>query len=192
MNTKIFMKIVIEEYGYKTIFLAGAISDNKNYKQQFANAIEEYRNYGFKVLSPTFIPDNLEYKQYFPITFGMIDTSDMMVVLSGGDKSKGVQKEIAYAKLIGKPIYYQRTEILHHDRSKKQEEDMVNNPNHYTDRKFECIEEMEILFGKEATIDYCKLAAYKYKHRADLKGKREEDLDKADWYLSKVKELVNQ
>lgn len=70
------------------------------------------------------------------------------------------------------------------------EADPVNHPAHYTYGKHECIEEMEILFGREAVISYCRLAAYKYKYRAGHKDDAERDYQKADWYLDKAAELT--
>lgn len=65
----------------------------------------------------------------------------------------------------------------------------VNHPKHYNipGRK-ECIEEMLDLFGVEAVKTFCKLNAYKYQYRHELKGGAE-DLAKAEWYLNKVNEL---
>ena len=74
------------------------------------------------------------------------------------------------------------------------EADQINHPSHYTYGKHECIDEMQILFGREAVIDYCKLAAYKYKYRQGHKGTSEDakrDREKADWYISKAEELQN-
>lgn len=68
--------------------------------------------------------------------------------------------------------------------------DMVNHPPHYTSGKYECIDEMIILFGPEAVKAFCKCNAYKYRYRAGKKGDEQEDLDKADWYLAKAEELT--
>lgn len=67
--------------------------------------------------------------------------------------------------------------------------DNVNHPNHYTNRQHECIEEMIAVFGKNAVINFCKCNAWKYRYRADIKGSHDEDMRKADWYISKVMEL---
>ena len=66
---------------------------------------------------------------------------------------------------------------------------MIDHPDHYKHGAFETIEEMLLLFSKEEVIAFCKINAYKYKARAPFKGKFEEDLKKADWYLAKLKEL---
>ena len=69
--------------------------------------------------------------------------------------------------------------------------DPVNHPSHYTDGKFECIDEMVIMFGAKAVYDFCICNAYKYQHRAGKKdgNSAEQDLAKKDWYLTKAKEL---
>ena len=72
---------------------------------------------------------------------------------------------------------------------KTNQEDMVNEPPHYKQHEMECIDEMVVIFGVSAVIDYCRCAAWKYRYRAPYKGKFEEDNKKADWYLKKAKEL---
>lgn len=67
--------------------------------------------------------------------------------------------------------------------------DMVNHPSHYKKNAYETIDEMRIIFGDEAVILYCKINAWKYKSRAPYKGKMEEDLAKADWYMTCAKTL---
>lgn len=67
--------------------------------------------------------------------------------------------------------------------------DMVNQPPHYKAHEMECIDEMVVVFGVSAVIDYCRCAAWKHRYRAPYKGKFEEDNEKADWYLKKAKEL---
>ena len=62
--------------------------------------------------------------------------------------------------------------------------DAVNHPAHYTQGGIECIEAMEVYFGKAAVEHYCLLNAWKYIWRYRDKGKPEEDLKKAAWYLN--------
>jgi hypothetical protein len=58
----------------------------------------------------------------------------------------------------------------------------INHPEHYNipGRK-ECIDEMIEKFGVEKVRAFCKLNAYKYRYRHELKNGNE-DLDKAKWY----------
>ena len=52
--------------------------------------------------------------------------------------------------------------------------DMVNHPNHYTNREIECIDEM--------------IHVWKYRYRA-LSKNGKEDIEKSDWYMKKYLEL---
>lgn len=74
----------------------------------------------------------------------------------------------------------------------KLKKDNVNHPSHYADStSIECIESMEIAFGKEAVFYFAMCNAYKYLWRHKNKGKVEEDLNKANWYYHKAKRLAN-
>lgn len=67
--------------------------------------------------------------------------------------------------------------------------DNVNHPRHYNQGGIECIDAMIAAFGLKATINFCKLNAFKYLWRSDHKNKTE-DLQKANWYLNKAEELI--
>lgn len=66
--------------------------------------------------------------------------------------------------------------------------DNVNHPSHYNNGGMECIDEMILIFGVEATKHFCLLNAWKYRYRANHKN-GQEDLNKANWYIAKYKEL---
>lgn len=66
--------------------------------------------------------------------------------------------------------------------------DMIDHPAHYNNGGMECIEEMLLLFGKQAVMNFCICNAWKYRARAIYKN-GEEDMRKSDWYLAKYKEL---
>ena len=67
--------------------------------------------------------------------------------------------------------------------------DNVNHPAHYTSGcGFECIEMMEMVFGKEAVHDFCTLNAFRYLWRYRQKGGAD-DIGKAKWYLEYTKGL---
>ena len=59
----------------------------------------------------------------------------------------------------------------------------VEHPHHYNRKGgMECIDEMILIFGKEAVMNFCLCNAWKYRYRAaDKNG--EEDLRKSDWYI---------
>lgn len=65
----------------------------------------------------------------------------------------------------------------------------VNHPGHYNrEGGMECIDEMLLIFGKEAVMHFCLCNAWKYRYRAADKNGAE-DMKKSDWYLAKYKEL---
>lgn len=68
-------------------------------------------------------------------------------------------------------------------------ENNVNHPSHYNQGGMECIDEMVLLFGRDVTMHFCLCNAWKYRYRANAKN-GQEDLDKANWYIAKYKELL--
>ena len=66
--------------------------------------------------------------------------------------------------------------------------DEINHPDRYAGGKFECIDVMADVFGREAVKDFCLLNAFKYRWRQEKKG-GVYDVKKAIWYLNKYIEL---
>ena len=82
--------------------------------------------------------------------------------------------EKAYEMMFGNPV---------------KEDDPVFHPNHYNrEGAMECIDEMELIFGKQAVMNFCLCNVWKYRFRANAKN-GEEDLRKSDWYMKKYMEL---
>ena len=75
------------------------------------------------------------------------------------------------------------------DNTPNEEVDLVNHPPHYTHGGMECIDEMILIFGVEAVMNFCACNAWKYRKRAPYKGTPEQDMEKSDWYIKKYKEL---
>ena len=69
-----------------------------------------------------------------------------------------------------------------------EQKEMVNHPEHYNIGDIECIDAMLSAFGYNETLSFCKLNAFKYIWRANLKGQRK-DIEKATWYLQKFLEI---
>lgn len=67
--------------------------------------------------------------------------------------------------------------------------DVVKEPEHYKMGEFETIDEMIIMFGVDAIIQYCKINAWKYRARANFKDSFELDMMKSDTYLQFAYEL---
>ena len=65
------------------------------------------------------------------------------------------------------------------------------NPDHYKNQtSLECIEAMQIAFGREAVLHFCFCYAFKYIWRWKNKNGTE-DLDKAQWYIHRAFDLIN-
>ena len=65
-------------------------------------------------------------------------------------------------------------------------DDLVNSPKHYGFGKVECIEAIKESMSEREFKGYLKGNSMKYLWRYDYKGKAEEDLKKAQWYLNKL------
>ncbi len=67
--------------------------------------------------------------------------------------------------------------------------DMVNSPPHYNQSGIECIAAIQAALGPNFKY-YLQGNVMKYLWRFDYKSKPIEDLDKADWYLERLREEV--
>lgn len=65
-------------------------------------------------------------------------------------------------------------------------EDVVNHPRHYNFGRVETIDYIEDCIGKDGEINYCIGNCIKYISRANYKGNRKQDLEKARWYLDRA------
>lgn len=64
--------------------------------------------------------------------------------------------------------------------------DLVNHPSHYTDGAIECIEAIEAQLTTEEYQGYLRGCCVKYLWRYRLKGQPLQDLEKCQWYLSRL------
>ena len=77
-------------------------------------------------------------------------------------------------------------------KGKKSHSDMVNRPTHYTQGKVECIDAIEsATMGLVGIVAVCVANVIKYVWRFALKNGIE-DLDKADYYLQKLRKKVRE
>lgn len=65
----------------------------------------------------------------------------------------------------------------------------VNHPDHYNQGGIECIDAMLSAYGEESVINFCIGNVFKYIWRFKSKNGLE-DLNKADWYLDKVIDIL--
>ena len=69
------------------------------------------------------------------------------------------------------------------------DKDLVNHPPHYNNGKIECIEAIEAMLTHEEFVGYLRGNSLKYRWRFRYKN-GVQDLDKADWYETKLKEIL--
>tara|TARA_R100000458_G_C8271657_1_gene246399 strand:- start:339 stop:590 length:252 start_codon:yes stop_codon:yes gene_type:complete len=67
--------------------------------------------------------------------------------------------------------------------------DPVNNPPHYNNGNIECIDAIEAMLSHEEFIGYLRGNSLKYRWRFRYKNGIQ-DLDKATWYETKLKETI--
>lgn len=65
-------------------------------------------------------------------------------------------------------------------------EDLVNTPAHYTSGNIECIDALEAAMTPEEFRGFLKGNVLKYLWRANLKGNLQQDMEKAQWYLTRL------
>ena len=77
---------------------------------------------------------------------------------------------------------------------KKKTEDMVNHPSHYTSGGVECIDAITAALSKyDDPVDAWLVGqVIKYLWRAPLKGKYEEDIKKAQFYLNRLVDKIRE
>jgi nucleoside 2-deoxyribosyltransferase len=94
----------------KIVYLSGKITDNENYKEDFACAERFLMQMGYIVLNPAElgeIVEDLTYEQIMQICYRLIDIADIIFMVSGWHNSKGANAELSYAKSLGKEVKYQ-------------------------------------------------------------------------------------
>jgi len=69
--------------------------------------------------------------------------------------------------------------------------DMVNHPDHYTTGGIETLKVIEAKMSKEAYQGYLQGNVLKYLLRCDYKGKKQEDILKAQFYLNRLVEIID-
>ncbi len=74
------------------------------------------------------------------------------------------------------------------EEAEKKSKDLVNHAPHYTNGDIECIDAMKASMSHIEFCGYLKGNVTKYLWRYREKGKAIQDIDKALWYLNRLKE----
>lgn len=90
----------------KKIYIAGPISSNGNYINDFKQAEEKLKAEGYAVINPV---KNLgfSYKDYIDMGLCELMKCDSIYILKGWKASKGTNLEKRYAELVGLNIIYE-------------------------------------------------------------------------------------
>lgn len=87
------------------IYIAGAITNNPDYKEQFAEAEKKLIAEGHAVVNPV---KNLgfEYKDYIDMGLCELMHCEAIYLLPGWTQSRGAFLEASYASTVGLKIFY--------------------------------------------------------------------------------------
>lgn len=89
-----------------TVYLAGKMTGLVNYKALFDIYTRVLSNTGYAVFNPATLPVGLEYEDYFPICFKMIDVAKHVVLMPNWVNSPGAKREKEYAESKGYKVTY--------------------------------------------------------------------------------------
>lgn len=89
------------------IYIAGPITNNKNYKAEFNEVQKNFEYSGNIVLNPTWLPSGLEDGQYMKICIAMMEIAEMVFFLEGWENSKGACFEYEWCKYNEKYVHFQ-------------------------------------------------------------------------------------
>lgn len=89
------------------LYLSGPISGNLFYGLQFSFTEMMVVAKGHTALNPAVLPKGLkDYEDYMKIGFSMLDAADGIVMLRGWKKSEGAKRELRYAILHRKKVFF--------------------------------------------------------------------------------------
>lgn len=89
------------------IYIAGKITGNPNYKEQFAAAEKRLSKLGYAVVNPV-LEEGYPYRHYINVGLRKLGHCDAIYLLSNWRRSKGARLERKYAKTVGMKIIKER------------------------------------------------------------------------------------
>ena len=86
------------------VYIAGKITDNPDYKEQFAKAEAKLTGEGHTVLNPC-KNDGFTYREYIDMGLCELMRCDAIYMLNGWMGSQGARLEFLYAFTVGMKVY---------------------------------------------------------------------------------------
>lgn len=90
--------ILTGDMPHRACYVAGPITHVPDYKKNFCRAEKFLNAIGLLAMNPAYMPDGLNYDDYFPTCFAMIDTAYNICLLKGWEHSEGVRRELEHAR----------------------------------------------------------------------------------------------
>jgi hypothetical protein len=98
---------LVNERGLTSVYIAGKISGDPDYRAKFNRARRMLTDLGFRpVINPAELPDGISYERCMKICFAMLDACEAVAFLPNWRESKGAVREFARALLKGKRIVF--------------------------------------------------------------------------------------
>lgn len=88
------------------VYIAGKITGNPSYKDEFRAARDALEQQGHIVLNPAVLPEGMSPADYMRICLAMIDCADEVCFLPSWERSSGAELERCYCRYVGKPMRY--------------------------------------------------------------------------------------
>lgn len=90
----------------KKAYIAGKITGNGNFKEEFKKAEDKLIKLGYAVMNPSDLNEGFEQMEYLHVCSSMIDVCDTVFFLPTWVDSKGSHYEMGYARGLKKEIDY--------------------------------------------------------------------------------------
>lgn len=90
------------------VYIAGKITNNPNYKNEFEEAEKALKLQGYEVMTPHHMNTGFKQSEYWHVCKAMIDVCDTVYFLPTWEDSKGSCFEMGYAEGKGKNINFMK------------------------------------------------------------------------------------